>query len=68
MLPLCLDFIHFRKISLKLLLYHNEKIFSSQYAAAEVQVYHYKIIFNPEYFHLVCSVTPEALEVQWNSL
>lgn len=67
MLPLCLDFIHFRKIGLKLLVYHNEKVFSSQYAVAEVQVYHCKIIFNPEYFCLVYNVTPEAVEVRWNS-
>lgn len=64
MLPLCPDFIHFRKIGLKLLLYHHEKIFSSQCAVAEVQVSHCKIIFNPEHFHLVYNVTPEAVEVQ----
>lgn len=45
-----------------------KKIFSSQYAVAEVQVYNCKIIFNPEYFCLVYNVTPEAVEVQWKNL
>lgn len=42
-------------------LYCHEKIFSSQYAETEVQVYDCKIIFNLDNFHLVYNRTLEAV-------